>query len=290
MNRKLLLIPIVFIALVSLACSFTINLPQPQVKISGTVTDTITVPLPVGKSTPTNLAIQFGAGNLTLHPGATDALVAGTAKYNVVELKPVVTADANGVTIKQGSVKVNGLIGLNSRVINDWVLSLANSPMTLSIEAGAYNGSYELGGLSLENLNVTDGASKVDLSFSNPNQVEMSTLNYSTGASQVSITGLANANVNTVSFNGGAGDYTLDFSGQLQRDMTVSVESGVSSVTIKVPKGVQALVTTESALISVSTSADWSQNGNNYQLTGSGHTITILAKMGAGSLRLETSQ
>jgi hypothetical protein len=288
MNKKLILIPVLILTLASLACSLTLNLPQIKTTTGQTQTDTISVPLPVDKSTPTNLTIQFGAGSLKLKPGATDALVTGTVTYNVVELKPVVTASSNEVTISQGNVKLSG-IPFSSKVVNEWELLLANSPLSLNIKAGAYSGTYELGGLSITQLEVTDGAAQVNLGFSAPNQVAMSTLKYSTGASEVTITGLGNANVSDVSFNGGAGSYVLDFSGQLQRDMTVSIDSGVSSVTIRVPAGVSAQVTSESSLISVTTSGSWQQQGTTYQLTGDGYKIIILVKMGAGSLQLETT-
>jgi hypothetical protein len=277
MNRKLLLFPLVLLVLVSLACSVTFNVPQVQNTTGKTVTDTISVPLPVDKSVPSDVTIQF------------DALVTGTAKYNVQELKPVVTASSTGVTIGQGNVKLNVIPGLGSKVINEWDFMLANSPMSLKINAGAYSGTFELGGLAITDLEVIDGAAKVDLGFSSPNTVEMSSLTYSTGASNVSLTGLGNANVSDVSFNGGAGSYTLDFSGQLQRDVTVSVDSGVSSVTIRVPAGVPAQVTSDSTLVSVSTSGSWLQQGSTYQQTGSGYRIIILVKMGAGSLQLENS-
>jgi hypothetical protein len=118
----------------------------------------------------------------------------------------------------------------------------------------------------------------------------MTELKYTTGASTVSLIGLGNANVTDVSFNGGAGSYTLDFGGPLQHDMTVNIESGVSSVTVIIPEGRNVQVTTDNGLSSVSTSGSWDKNGSNYQLTGSGSTITIHVKMGAGSLRLETSK
>ena len=89
--------------------------------------------------------------------------------------------------------------------------------MDLTIAAGAYEGNLELGGLALKSLTVKDGASHVDLSFPEPNQTEMSILRYETGASDVKLTGLANANFSTLTFSGGAGNYTLDFSGELQR-------------------------------------------------------------------------
>jgi hypothetical protein len=290
MNRKMFLIPIIFIAVVSLACSVTFNLPETNVKTGPSVTETINIPPLADETAIANLTLGFGAGKLNLTPGSADALVSGTVTYNVPDFKPVVTTNNTDITIEQGNFKINGLPTLNSKIVNVWDLAIGTSPMNLIIKAGAYEGNFELGGLSLHSLDVTDGASKVSLSFSNPNQVEMTDFKYTTGASDVSIHGLADANVSDVAFSSGAGNYTLDFSGQLQRDMNVSIESGVSSVTIIVPNGVPALVSNESSLVSVSTSGGWEQVGNTYQLSGTGYKINIQTKMGAGSLNLKTSR
>jgi len=40
----------------------------------------------------------------------------------------------------------------------------------------------------------------------------------------------------------------------------------------------------------VNISGAWEQNGNIYQLNGTGHSISIQVRMGAGSLKLETSR
>jgi hypothetical protein len=290
MNRKMIFLALATLALVSLACSININLPETQVKTGPKVTDNISVPLLTDKQAIAYVTLNFGAGKLNLQPGAIDGLISGTATYNVADFKPAVTIDSNNITLEQGNLKLNGIPTFNSNIINEWNLSLGNNPMSLLIKAGAYTGSYELGGLSIHSLDITDGASKVDLSFSKRNLIEMTTLKYTTGASTVSLTGLGNANVTNLTFSGGAGEYTLDFSGELDRDMTVSIESGVSSVTVIIPEATNAQVITDNGLSSVSTSGSWQQNGSNYQLTGSGHTITIKVKMGAGSLRLQTSK
>ena len=291
MNRRMIFLAITAIALASLACSININLPSTEVKTGPTQTETISVPLLSNKETIADVTIQFGAGNLALQPasGVPTDLINGTAKYNVVDLKPVVTVNNSTITIEQGNLKLTGIPITNSKVVNDWSLSLANAPMNLTVKAGAYQGQYELGGLSIQNLNVTDGASKVDLNFTNPNQVQMTSLQYTTGASEVTLKGLANSCATDITFRGGAGNYTLEFSGKLQSNMNVSVEAGVSQVTIIVPMGVNAQVITETGLMTVSTSGGWQQQGSNYSLSGSGNTITINVKMGAGNLKLETA-
>jgi hypothetical protein len=289
MNRKMIILAIMTLALVSLACSFTINLPGTEVKTGPTEIENINVPYLTDRQAIADVTLHFGAGNLSLQPGATDALISGTAKFNVADFNPTISIDSNNINIEQGNIQLTGIPYINTDIVNDWTLSLGERPMSLVIKAGAYTGNYELGGLSIHSLSISDGASKVELSFSKPNLIEMTSLNYTTGASSVSMSGLGNANAATVSFNGGAGSYTLDFSGQLQRDVTVNVDSGVSSVTIIVPPGTPAQVDTASSLISVSTSGSWEQHGNLYQLSGSGYTISVQVKMGAGSLKLDTS-
>ena len=290
MNRKMIFLAILILALASLACSVNINLPDWQVVTGPTETENISVPLLPDTQAIPDVTLKFAAGTLSLQPGAEGALVAGTATYNVTDLKPTVSTENGNVLIETGNFDMKGLPKLNQDVINNWELKLGASPMRLVINAGAYQGDYELGGLSLERLQIEDGASQVDVSFSTPNLAQMSSLQYSTGASQVSLKGLANANTTDMTFRGGAGEYTLDFSGELRNNMDVNIESGVSSVTIIVPEGVSAQVISDSGFTTVSTSGSWKQNGNTYQLTGSGNTITINVKIGAGSLNLDTSR
>jgi DUF4097 and DUF4098 domain-containing protein YvlB len=158
--------------------------------------------------------------------------------------------------------------------------------MDLEINAGAYNGRFELGGLAITTLTVKDGASDVELSFSESNLTDMSILRYETGASRVTLSGLANANFSTLMFSGGAGTYELDFSGDLQQNGTVTVEAGAGDVHLVIPRDVNAKVTVESALVSINHSTNWSQNGATYSQDGKGPTLTIIVKMAAGSLAI----
>ena len=147
-----------------------------------------------------------------MSPGAND-LVNGTATYNIADLKPEVVANGSNIEIKEGDLKS---IPFSSGMKNNWDLKLGSTPMDLTVHAGAYKGTYELGGLALTGLTIQDGAANTKLSFAQPNKAAMTILRYETGASSVKLTGLANANFGTLIFNSGAGDYTLDFSGTLK--------------------------------------------------------------------------
>jgi hypothetical protein len=269
------------LALASLACSFNIDLPEAS-KPGPNVTDEISVAVPDANEV--KLEINFGAGELSLAPGA-DGLVSGTATYNIPDLKATVEQEGGKVLIRQGPYEFQGVPTL-SNIKNTWDLKLGSAPMELTIAAGAYDGTMDLGGLSLTNLTIQDGAADVELDFSAPNQVEMTVFRYETGASDVTITGLANANFSTMIFNGGAGSYDLGFGGDLQRDATVSIDSGLSDLVLRIPKGVHAVVTVEGGLSSVNASSSWSQDDNTYTQKGSGPTLTIIIQLGAGSLTL----
>ena len=173
-----------------------------------------------------------------------------------------------------------------SNIKNIWDFKLGNTPMDLTINAGAYTGTYELGGLALTNLTIKDGASNVKLAFSQANRNEMTIFRYETGASNVKLSGLSNANFNTMIFDSGAGDYTLDFSGTLKHDATITVSSGLSNIILVIPQNVNANVTTESGLANINAGSGWTQTGNQYTQSGSGPTLTFLIKTGAGNLTL----
>jgi hypothetical protein len=279
MNIKIIS-AILVLALATMACGFSIDLP-PRAEAGPDVEESITVADP--ESDTTRLSLNFGAGELKLSSGA-EGLVEGTVLYNVKELKPEVIKNGGDIEIKQGNL--DGLPPFDG-MKNRWDLQLGNAPMDLSIDAGAYDGNMELGGLALKSLTVKDGAAHVDVSFSEPNLVEMSNLAYSTGASEVTLSGLANANFDTFDFDSGAGSYTLDFSGELQRDAAVKVDSGLSELIIIVPEGVNATVTIEGGLTDINTGNGWSQSGNTYSHEGSGPTLTITLNMGAGSVTLK---
>lgn len=270
---------VAILALTALACG--INAPKPPTPMPE-VTEDIRVEYPDSDEVILNLA--FGAGELTLKPGA-EVLVDGIAAYNYEEFKPQVEVAGGVVKLQVGDGDLDFIHGFNNPR-NKWDLKLGGEAMNLSIDAGAYDGAFEFGGLALTRLDISDGASDVAINFSEPNPVEMSTFTYNTGASNVKITGLANANFNLFDLSAGAGDYTLDFSGDLRRDASVKIETGLSNVIIVVPAGMDAAVTVEGGLSNVNATPGWEGSGGVYRQKGEGHTLTIIVEMGAGNLTL----
>ena len=257
-----ILVVLSVLAIASLSCGLGIS--PPVLPTAGpTVTEDISIPAPDAGGTPV-LQIEFGAGELNIASGS-EQLVSGTARYNLPQFKP--TIDQNGaiVTLSQAGNGSPPRLNLKDAV-NKWDLELGSMPMNLNISAGAYKAEYDLGGLALTSLTVKDGAAEANLVFSAPNEGEMSSFSYETGASNVTVEQIGNASPATFSFRCGAGNYSLDFS--------------------VIPEGVPAQITVEGGLTNTTTDGDWEKNGNTYSQSGEGPAIVLIVTIGAGNLEI----
>ena len=288
MFTKKLLIFIAAVAVTTMACGLNVNIPiTTEIKTGPTVTEEISVPDPDPDAESLKVSIAFGAGELNIEPGA-EALIEGTAAYNVDDFRPKVEATNGEVELTSGNLEIEGFPKFNDRIINKWELSLSDRPMELKIFAGAYEGDLELGGLSLTSLRIADGAADVRVNFAEPNQEVMGSFRYETGASSVVLTNLGNANFRSMTFQGGAGSYELDFSGDMQEDATVLIQTGLSDLTVSVPDNLDVRVRIEGGLTNISRSGGWGQSGSTYTHSGDGPDLDITIKLGAGNLTLES--
>ena len=287
MNKTLTLIIIsILLSILLSGCGLNIELPfKTEQKTGPTVTEQVLVPVP-NSPPPLDLNLSFGAGKITLIPNPGEDLISGIASYNVADFKPEITVDENGVSIKQGNLKLNAIPTINETIKNEWNLAIKNHPIELNIKAGGYSGEFEFGGLAIINLHITDGAATVKLKFSTPNTAAMNSLRYETGASNITMEKLANANFQTMIFQSGAGNYNLDFSGLLQRDANIFIETGLSRLVISVPDGVPAEVNFEGPLSKVIISGDWQQSGDEYYLDGQGPRLSFIIETKAGTVTL----
>jgi hypothetical protein len=279
--KKQIWILLISLALSSMACSVTL----PFNLTSGNIGEikTLQISETYDSSETVFFGIEMGAGELDIVGGSKN-LVEGTVRYNVEEWKPEVNWDNNRLTIRQ---KISTLpIQPNKKIENSWNLQLGNQPMQISITAGAYNGNLDLSGVSVTNLEIQDGAGNAEVTFNTVNPVQMEEFNYQTGASDVKISGLANANVRRFSFDGGAGKAVFDFSGSLQNDMDVRINAGAGDFHIIIPEGTNCILNNNGELVDIKNNG-WQQNGDQYTITGTGPTIEIEANINLGSLVLE---
>jgi hypothetical protein len=281
MDKKIILILIV-ILMTSLACSVNVDLPKIDTQDEETFEINVSIPTDRDES---EVEISMGAGTLNL-TGGSETWISGEIKYNVSVWEPEINFNDDGVRITQETKEQFGFP--ENKIKNVWDLKLGNHPIDLEINAGAYQGDIDLSGVPVTKLSVNDGASQGEITFDELNPVEMSSLHYKTGASQVDIIGLGNANVENIYFDAGPGSYTLDFTGDLQRDIDVEINYGLGDLKVIIPKGVPVSVTVDGGLNNVELRGTWNVSGNEYTLAGSGPRITIDVNLGLGNLQLIT--
>ena len=99
------------------------------------------------------LNLEFAAGDLNLAPADSSAsngdLVSGKATFNVPDLAPIVESVGMEHTIRTGKMEINGIPVFDEDVKNEWDLQIGQAPLSLKIQAGAYRGDLELGGLAI---------------------------------------------------------------------------------------------------------------------------------------------
>ena len=283
MRKNALLGVILVLALTSIACSLSGNAPQNQ-NIGQTETLAINEASPATSSSASaGLVIGMGGGKLNMRTGG-EKLVSGTIAYNVPAWKPEISRSDKEVRIEQ---TIHDASFLGGNVVNNWDLLLGNVPMDLSIQAGAYEGRLDLSGVPLTALRISDGASKATVNFDKPNPVSMTNFTYSTGASNITLQGLLNANFDEMNFKGGAGNYSLDFSGKITREVKVFIDSGLGNITLNIPHGINAQINVSGGLNNVSTQGTWTIEGQEYRTTATeGSLLKIQVNVGMGNLQL----
>jgi hypothetical protein len=251
-------------------------------------TETIRIDEPLASAAVTDVELVMGAGSLSLTPGAT-GLVSGTIRCNVEDWQPQIRRSDARLLIQQKSR--DAISGLEAAVINEWGLQLGQSPMRLRISAGAYDAALDLSGLTLQDLSIEDGASQTQVMFNSPNPGQMERLWFKTGASAVSLIGLANANFKSMQFTGGAGTFTFDFSGQLRTKATAKIVLGTGTVRIQVPASTAVVVRAIGSQIAVDTQGSWVTKGQTHSTPAvaankDGKVLTVELEMGAGTATL----
>ena len=266
--------------LATLACS----IQNIQMKTIETQTVNIAEPMP-SDSDLTELNFRMTGGKFSLVPGA-EGLVNGSITYNVEQWEPEFTRRDNFYQIRQ--VDPLSITGIPSGDIkNNWDLALSTViPMSLTIEGGASENIFDLTGLQLTDLKIIQGASDTEIRFDTPNPIPMDTFVFTTGASSAELIGLTNANFETMTMSGGAGDYTLDFTGSLSRDTTVDIKAGVSNIKIIIPTGMNATINNLGTVTNINTKGTWLLTDNIYTTESTGPMLTINLNVAVGNVNL----
>lgn len=254
---------VVAVLVVSLGCSFTVNLPE-TVEVGDLQHESQTVEL--GKADTARVTINMGAGELTIRGGA-DNLMEADFTYNVADWQPkveyTIVSDQGRLEVRQPDIR---RLNWSDQVRNEWDLRFNDAvPLEMVINLGAGESDLELGDLNLTELDVNGGA----------------------GETRVDLSG--NQSLTRLDFKMGVGSTTFDLRGDWQQDLDVDIKGGVGQTTLRLPAEIGVRVEVTSGLGDVS-AVGLHRDGDAYVNDAYGEsdtTLSITIQAGVGEINLE---
>jgi hypothetical protein len=211
--------------------------------------------------------VEFAVGDLHIAPGAAGALYRYNLVYDAEHFDPVTSYNPDTRRLRIGvDGQSHGNIHYRNRTEQrlDLYLSPA-TPLDLDLTFGAGTGDVELGGLPLTSVRVKGGASDATIRVSQPNKATCRSFTMEVGAIDLKTEKLGNARCERLELKGGAGDLTLDLTGDWPGGVTnqVDVSVGFGSVTLRLPEGVGVEADVERFLVNFDRSG-LLRRGSNY--------------------------
>ncbi|MEP0828659.1 MAG: hypothetical protein HRF51_09070 [bacterium] len=134
---------------------------------------------------------------------------------------------------------------------NWWEMELSRSYKTdLKLEFGLCDAFIDLGGVPLTDLNLDIGVAEGKLVFSKPNPTELGNISIEAGAAEFEIEKLLNANFKTLKFDGGVGEFRLEFTGELKTRAQAEISVGLGSAVIYLPREMPVRIEAEDNFLS----------------------------------------
>ena len=190
-----------------------------------------------------DVSIEFAAGRFSLRRDATGALYHSKMAYYEDRFTPISEYDSGDLHLGLKSFKTNshgeGGKGEYDRQSMDVSLS-PDVPTQVNLKFAAGEAEIDLGGLNLSSAEIHTGASKSRLSVSTPTAGQCDSLTLQVGAAEFRGEQLGNARCRNIDFVSGAGDLTLDFTGNWGKldAMNADIKFGVGTLKLEFPSDV----------------------------------------------------
>ena len=186
--------------------------------------------------------LDVALGSVRVGKAEEDALFQAEVNLTSARLRPRFEGETSGgrarVALSLGGEEVS-LRGVRATRGNAWRLYFSQRvPLDLDLSLGAAEADLDFTGVPLRRLTLDCGLARAGVRFAAPNPAELRQLRISAGLSNFEARGLGHARFDAFSFEGGAGDFTLDFAGDaLQPGATAHVKVGMASLTLVLPTG-----------------------------------------------------
>lgn len=122
----------------------------------------------------------------------------------------------------------------------------------MKVKFGGGKANFDFTDLKIKRLRLSLGASDTRISFNKFNPEELDYLKIESGASNLSVIGIGNANCSEIDLNLGASNATLDFSGEIKKELYCEATMRVGRLNMLVPKEYGVKIQTTDKLANIS--------------------------------------
>ncbi len=208
--------------------------------------------------------VRYGAGTFRLGPGDPGLLYQAVMEYDEEVSHPISDYSNGRLTVGVEDLGGRGRFTVRREARGELDLRLGTQvPTDLRLELGAVRTEVDLGGIPLEQLEFTTGASETDLRVSAPNPTSMERVAMKVGAASFRARELGNLNAQRFEVEAGVGDVRLDFSGRWSSDATVRISMGMGSLELQVPQELGVRLSRSTFLTSLDAD-DFVRRGGDY--------------------------
>lgn len=200
---------------------------------------TVTATRATGGEPDLSVRVRFAAGKFRLAP-SDGSLYRASLRYDERRFTPLMAYDQDDRELEIGisAGRMGGNLDLDEQQLE---LALTPEvPIDLRLELGALESAIELGGLMLTDISLKTGASQTRGIFSAPNRTACRDFVVQVGAAELELLGLANSRCARFDVAGGAGQFTLDFTGDWGEltEIRVDLKFGAGELVLRFPESV----------------------------------------------------
>jgi hypothetical protein len=184
--------------------------------------------------------VEFAAGRILIRPGTSGKLYGLEMQYDADRFRPIGHFNAGAAEVHlgvegtgSGGIRVDLRRALPQTAVVEFPGSV---DLSLDVSVGAADGTLELGGLRLSDLEVKIGASHTAIGFKKPNEGNCRSASVTTGAGELELTDAGNSGCRSWRLDGGVGAMTLDLGGSWPADARMTISTALGGVRLIAPK------------------------------------------------------
>jgi hypothetical protein len=163
-----------------------------------------------------NVNVEFAAGTFRLRRENTGALYRSRIAYNEERFRPLADYDDGELRLGLKTLSAKQNFNIDKHEYNRQSMEVGISPDVptyLDLQFVAGEADVDLGGLNLSSADIKTGASQSVVSFSTPLVGQCESISFQVGAAEFRTEHMGNARCRNIDFAAGAGEITLDFTG-----------------------------------------------------------------------------